>query len=92
MDLVDFFSKENQTKNDENQKKDTTIKIKAAIFNALKGVAEPNGLKATSLANLILADFVDRLKKKKKDSDNRGSNGYHNPEFDIDDDTFQGVI
>lgn len=96
MDLVDFFCKDGESDEIQTKRKYTAVKIDSETFSYLKSVAERNGLRATSLANLLLSDFVERIKKKKKAPVSKGAKGYHNPEFDPDDDeeglNFEGVI
>jgi hypothetical protein len=95
MDLVDFFCKDGETDETQTKRKYTAVKIDSETFSYLKSVAERNGLRATSLANLLLSDFVERIKKKKKapiSKDVRSDN--HSKFFDDDDDAgeFEGVI
>jgi len=95
MDLVDFFCKDGDSDETQTKRKYTAVKIDSETFSYLKSVAERNGLRATSLANLLLSDFVERIKKKKKapiSKDVRGDN--HSKFFDDDDDAgeFEGVI
>jgi hypothetical protein len=95
MDLVDFFCKDGESDEIQTKRKYTAVKIDSETFSYLKMVAERNGLRATSLANLLLSDFVERIKKKRKATVSKvAKSDNHSKFFDDDDDVvdFEGVI
>lgn len=96
MDLVDFFCKDGESDETQTKRKYTAVKVDSETFSYLKRVAERNGLRATSLANLLLSDFVERIKKKRKATVNKVANGNNNSKFFDDDEeeglNFEGVI
>jgi hypothetical protein len=89
MESVNFFKAQMEGKDNGSLKaKAKAVRIGGTIFEKITQIAEKSGMNATSICNMVLADFANKVLSDYPAETKK----YHNPEFDIDDDTFQGVI
>jgi|688.fasta_scaffold953532_1 hypothetical protein len=94
MESVNFFKAQMEAKDNGSLKaKAKAVRIGGTIFEKIAQIAEKSGMNATSICNMVLADFANKVLSDKPKW-TAETKKYHNPDFDLDDDVvdFEGVI